>query len=450
MQASVKPDVVLNLAQNQGWISAEQRTAIETILMHTPQVSVLSLLQEQQLITEAELKALQEMLSSSKESVSQSAAEKKTTGDQPETTKTLISTPVGLFSGVVDFLRYAQSIGASDLHLGVSIPPTVRLHGHLMPMIAGADPLRSDQTESLIRSFLSPNQWQKLLQDKTLEFSYEVPEIKGRFRVSIVRQRRGFDAVFRIINTQVRTMDELGLPEHLKTLTDYHNGLILVTGPSGCGKSTTMAALVEQINLSRRDHIITLEDPIEIVFEPKGCHITQREVHSHTESFAKALRAALREDPDVIMVGEMRDLETISLAITAAETGHLVIGTLHTSTAARTLDRVLDVFPPDQQYQIRQMVSESLRGIICQQLIPRADGQGRVLALEILINVPAVASLVRDAKTFMLPGVMQTGKRQGMQLMDDALLNLLRQGLITPEEAFDRAEQKHLFNAYLS
>ncbi|HSP45290.1 MAG TPA: PilT/PilU family type 4a pilus ATPase, partial [Chthoniobacterales bacterium] len=252
----------------------------------------------------------------------------------------------------------------------------------------------------------------------------------------------GIDLVFRIINTKVRTMDELGLPESLKLLTRYQNGLILVTGSVGSGKSTTLAALVEQVNLERREHIITLEYPIEYIFVPKGCHITQREVHTHTRSFSAALRGALREDPDVIMVGEMRDLETISLAITAAETGHLVLGTLHTSNASRTLDRLLDVFPVDQQEQIRIMVSESLRGIISQQLVPRADGQGRVLALETLTNTPAVANVIREAKTYMLPGIIQTGKKQGMQLMDDALMALAERGLISPEEAEARFEQK--------
>jgi twitching motility protein PilT len=264
----------------------------------------------------------------------------------------------------------------------------------------------------------------------------------GRFRASVIRQRLGIDLVFRVIKTQVRTMDELGLPEHLKLLTRYQNGLILVTGSMGSGKSTTLAALVEQVNLERREHIITLEDPTEYIFQPKGCHITQREVHTHTRSFATALRAALREDPDVIMVGEMRDLETISLAITASETGHLVLGTLHTGNASRTLDRVLDVFPIDQQEQIRVMVSESLRGIISQQLIPRANGDGRVLALETLTNTPAVANVIREAKTYMLPGIIQTGKKQGMQLMDDALVDLAQRGEISADEAYARADQK--------
>ena len=243
-------------------------------------------------------------------------------------------------------------------------------------------------------------------------------------------------------------MDDLGLPQSLKQLTQYHNGLVLVTGSVGSGKSTTLAALVDEVNKTRHDHIITLEDPIEYVIQSKGCHVTQREVHTHTKSFGAALRGALREDPDVIMVGEMRDLETISLAITASETGHLVLGTLHTGSAARTLDRVLDVFPIDQREQIRIMVSESLRGIVSQQLIPRKDGQGRALAMEILTNTPAVGNLIREAKTYMLPGVMQTGKKQGMKLMDDSLIELYDSGLISQEEAYTRAEQKALMRQH--
>jgi twitching motility protein PilT len=245
--------------------------------------------------------------------------------------------------------------------------------------------------------------------------------------------------VFRIINTNVRTMADLGLPNSLKPLTQYHNGLVLVTGSVGSGKSTTLAALMNEINHERNDHIITLEDPIEYVFESASCHVNQREVHTHTESFAAALRGALREDPDVIMVGEMRDLETISLAITASETGHLVLGTLHTGSAARTLDRVLDVFPTDQRDQIRIMVSESLRGIVSQQLVPRADGNGRVLAMELLVNTPAVANCIREGKTFMLPGIMQIGKALGMITMDDSLKDLHAAGLVTAEDALFRA-----------
>jgi twitching motility protein PilT len=343
-------------------------------------------------------------------------------------------------SHVDEYLALGQSAGASDVHLGVNAPPIWRLHGTLQPIWPDAPRLTSDQTLVLAERFLSNLQKSQLNERGDADFAYA--NDSGRYRTSVVRQRLGVDLVFRVINTKVRTMDELGLPEHLKLLTRYQNGLILVTGSVGSGKSTTLAALVEQVNIERREHIITLEDPIEYVLEPKGCHITQREVRTHTRSFAAALRGALREDPDVIMVGEMRDLETISLAITAAETGHLVLGTLHTGNGSRTLDRLLDVFPPDQQEQIRIMVSESLRGVISQQLIPRADGKGRVLALEILTNTPAVANVIREAKTYMLPGIIQTGKKQGMQLMDDALVELQSRGLITADEAYARADQK--------
>ena len=343
-------------------------------------------------------------------------------------------------SHVDEYLAVGQRAGASDIHLGANAPPIWRLHGTLQPIWPEAPRLTADQTLALAEGFLSNAQKTQLNTRGAADFAYA--NDLGRYRTSVVRQRLGVDLVFRIINTKVQTMDELGLPEHLKLLTRYQNGLILVTGSVGSGKSTTLAALVEQVNRERREHIITLEDPIEYVLEAKGCHITQREVHTHTRSFAAALRAALREDPDVIMVGEMRDLETISLAITAAETGHLVLGTLHTGNASRTLDRLLDVFPPDQQEQIRIMVSESLRGVISQQLIPRADGKGRVLALEILTNTPAVANVIRESRTYMLPGIIQTGKKQGMQLMDDALVDLAARGSISAEEAYARAEQK--------
>jgi twitching motility protein PilT len=346
----------------------------------------------------------------------------------------------GKLGHVDEYLAVGQQGGASDVHLGVNAPPLWRLHGILQPIWPDAAKLTSDETAALAEGFLTDAQRVRLNERGDADFAYA--NASGRFRSSVVRQRLGIDLVFRIINTKVRTMDELGLPESLKLLTRYQNGLILVTGSVGSGKSTTLAALVEQVNLERREHIITLEDPIEYIFEAKGCHITQREVHTHTRSFSAALRGALREDPDVIMVGEMRDLETISLAITAAETGHLVLGTLHTSNASRTLDRLLDVFPVDQQEQIRIMVSESLRGIISQQLVPRADGKGRVLALETLTNTPAVANVIREAKTYMLPGIIQTGKKQGMQLMDDALAALAKRGLINSEEAEARAEQK--------
>jgi len=349
---------------------------------------------------------------------------------------------------VDDYLSIGQAGGASDIHLGTNAQPSWRLHGSLQPIWPDAPPFTAEQIDKLASGFLSDLNKTQIEERGDTDFAYA--NGSGRFRASVVRQRLGLDLVFRVINTQVKTMDELGLPEHLKLLTGYQNGLILVTGSMGSGKSTTLAALVEQVNLERREHIITLEDPIEYIFTPKSCHITQREVHTHTCSFAAALRGALREDPDVIMVGEMRDLETISLAITASETGHLVLGTLHTGNASRTLDRVLDVFPVDQQEQIRIMVSESLRGIISQQLIPRANGNGRVLALETLTNTPAVANIIREAKTYMLPGIIQTGKKQGMQLMDDALLDLFKRGEIRAEEAYVRSEQKQLMKEQLN
>ena len=348
---------------------------------------------------------------------------------------------------VDDYLEVGQKAGASDVHLAVNAQPRWRLHGRLEPIWPDAPLLTAKQTAALAEAFVPDVYKNELNTQGDSDFAYE--NEFARYRTSVVRQRLGIEIVFRVINSHVRTMDELGLPERLKLLTRYQNGLILATGSVGTGKSTTLAAMVEQINMERRDHIITLEDPIEYILTSKNCHVTQREIFTHSDSFATALRASLREDPDVIMVGEMRDLETISLAITAAETGHLVLATLHTSSAARTLDRLLDVFPSHQQEQIRVMVSESLRGVISHQLIPRADGTGRVLALEILTNTPAVANVIREAKTYMLPGIIQTGKKQGMRLMDDALIELCQRGLISAQEAYARAEQKQMVRQQL-
>jgi len=341
---------------------------------------------------------------------------------------------------VDNYLQIGQKAGASDVHLGVAAPPIWRVHGTLQPMWPDAPVLTSEQTVELAETFMPEAYKDELNTRGDSDFAYQNEH--ARYRVSVVRQRLGVEIVFRVINSYVRTMDDLGLPEQLKLLTRYQNGLILATGSVGTGKSTTLAAMVQQINTERHDHIITLEDPIEYVIHSENCHVSQREVFTHTESFATALRAALREDPDVIMVGEMRDLETISLAITAAETGHLVLATLHTSNASRTLDRLLDVFPPEQQEHVRVMVAESLRGVVSHQLIPRKDGKGRVLALEVLTNTPAVANVIRENKTFMLPGIIQTGKKQGMRLMDDTLIDLYRTSLISAEEAYARAEQK--------
>ncbi|MEM8954342.1 MAG: type IV pilus twitching motility protein PilT [Verrucomicrobiota bacterium] len=353
---------------------------------------------------------------------------------------------VPVLDHIDDYLKLGQEYDCSDIHLAVNAPPTWRRYGVLQPIWPNAKILTAADTERLGRSFLAEAEMKRFTENGDVDFAY-APDF-GRFRASVVQQRLGWDMAFRVINTKLRTMEELGLPPQIKPLTQFQNGLVLVTGPVGCGKSTTLAALIELVNNEREDHIITLEDPIEYVFESKKCHVNQREVHTHTDSFATALRASLREDPDVIMVGEMRDLETISLAITAGETGHLVLGTLHTGNAARTLDRVLDVFPTDQRQQIRIMVSESLRGIITQQLVPRKDGKGRVLAYEILMNTPAVANCIREGKTFMLPGIIQTGGNIGMITMDDCLKEVYNAGLVNQQEILARAEDKSLMEGH--
>lgn len=348
-----------------------------------------------------------------------------------------MSDTVPVLSHVEEYLRLAQEYNVSDVHLAPNAPPKWRRYGLLQPIWDNAEILTPADTERLARGYLPEPELRRLEERGDVDFAY-APAI-GRFRASVVKTRLGWEMVFRVISTQLKTMEELGLPKAIKPLLEYHNGLVLVTGAVGSGKSTTLAALINEINHQRNDHIITLEDPIEYVIESGNCHVNQREVHTHTNSFATALRAALREDPDIIMVGEMRDLETISLAITAAETGHLVLATLHTGSAARTLDRVLDVFPTEQREQIRIMVGESLRGIVSQQLVPRKDGSGRALALELLVNTPAVSATIRDGKTFMLPGIMQTGKNVGMKLMDDSLMDLFSDGVITAEEALSRS-----------
>lgn len=356
-----------------------------------------------------------------------------------------MSETVPVLAHVDDYLSHAQQWDASDVHLAPMVPPKWRRFGVLQPMFENAEIFSPEDTETLARAFLPEPELKRLEERGDVDFAY-APQI-GRFRASVVKTRLGWEMVFRVISTQLRTMDDLGLPDAIKPLLEYHNGLVLVTGAVGSGKSTTLAALINEINRQRNDHIITLEDPIEYVIDSDNCHVNQREIHTHTQSFSHALRAALREDPDIIMVGEMRDLETIQLAITAAETGHLVLATLHTGSAARTLDRILDVFPTEQREQIRIMVGESLRGVISQQLVPRSDGTGRELALELLVNTPAVSAVIRDGKTFMLPGIMQTGKTVGMIMMDDALAHLYKAGRISREEALGRAVDESTLRA---
>jgi len=346
------------------------------------------------------------------------------------------------FTKIDQFLRLARDMGASDIHINAGCPPLVRKDGKLQPL--NRPPFTPEEVEKLLFGTLTEDQRKIVLEKRAFDFCYAVPD-QGRYRTCILKQRNGWDGAFRIVKSEVPKFEELALPESLKRLTEFHQGLVLITGPNGSGKSTTMASLVNLVNETRDEHIITIEDPVEYLFETSRCQVNQREVGTSTKSFPNALRAALREDPDVIMIGELRDKQTVSLAISASETGHLVFGTLHTTSAARTIDRILDVFPPDEQAQIRSMVSESIKGIVCQQLIPRKDGNGRALAMEILFNNAACANLIRERRMFQLPSVMQSGRKQGMILMDDALMKLVKEGVIDGAEAYSAADNKSTF-----
>lgn len=341
-----------------------------------------------------------------------------------------------------ELLAETLRLRASDLHLHSKAEIRLRRHGSLRNAGPVIDP---ERMEALVLPILTPEQRTLFDERMQLDFAYSLPG-SGRFRGNIYRQQRGLDAVFRAIPAQPPSLEDLGLPASLEKVIQFHQGIVLFTGPAGCGKSSTLAAMVRLINEARPDHILTVEDPIEYVHESARCLVNQRQVGPHTESFGRALRAALREDPDVIVIGELRDLETISLALTAAETGHLVLGTLHTSSAVRTIGRLLGVFPPDQQSQIRTMVSESLRAVVSQRLIPRADGNGRVPALEVLINTRAIGNLIREAKTFQIGSAIQTGASLGMVLLDTSLQELVKTGAITLEEARRQAEDPKKFN----
>jgi twitching motility protein PilT len=334
--------------------------------------------------------------------------------------------------------------GGSDLHLSPGNPPMVRASGQLRPLIDQV--LSHEQYRALLYEIMNEDQRRSFETTRDLDFAYEVEALKARFRANIFMGRLGISAVFRIIPTEILTVEQLGLPQTVLDLTELKKGLVLVTGPTGSGKSTTLAAMIDHINRTRNEHILTVEDPIEFVHKTSESLINQREVGIHTESFASALKAALREDPDIILVGEMRDLETIELAITAAETGHLVFGTLHTSSAAKTVDRLVNVFPTTQQEQIRTMLAESLRGVVAQQLLRTVDGK-RCAALEILKVNAAAANLIREGKTFQIPSIIQTGRKEGMQLMDQALQDLLNAEKVTLEEARRFAVNKNQFSS---
>jgi twitching motility protein PilT len=342
------------------------------------------------------------------------------------------------------FRTLVQS-GASDLHLRSGEPPMLRVHGELRRQ--EQPPLSPERLESMLVSIMAAKELDEFREGGDTDWAYEIEGL-ARFRCNAGRDRFGAMGVFRVIPNQIRTADEMGLSREVQNLCYLTKGLVVVTGPTGSGKSTTLAGLVDLINRTRTDHIITIEDPIEFVHPSKKCLVTQRQVGLHTRSFKHALRAALREDPDIILVGEMRDLETVSIAIETAETGHLVFGTLHTTTAASTIDRIIDQFPPDRQAQVRVMLSESLRGVIAQTLCKKIGG-GRVAAREVLLTIPAVSNLIREGKTFQIPSIMQVNRKGGMVTLNDALMELVDAKLVEPKEAYMKSVEKAGFAAGL-
>ncbi len=360
-----------------------------------------------------------------------------------------------MFSAAVDggaaraemeqLLRLTSERGASDLHLRTGEQPILRVDGELVRLEGAV--LEADHLLAMITSLMRPADFSVFKETGDVDWAWDVTGV-ARFRCNAAQERRGPMAVFRVIPSRILTADELGLAPEIQKLCYLTKGLVLVTGPTGSGKSTTLAALVDLINRTRTDHILTIEDPIEFVHPPRKCVVTQREVGQHSQSFKNALRAALREDPDVILVGELRDLETVSIAIETAETGHLVFGTLHTTTAPSTIDRIIDQFPVDRQSQVRVMLAESLKGVIAQVLL-RKIGGGRVAAKEVLLSIPAVSNLIREGKTFQIPSIMQTNRKAGMVTLNDALLELVESKQVEPKEAYLRAVEKSSFAATL-
>jgi twitching motility protein PilT len=338
-------------------------------------------------------------------------------------------------------LTFAVQQGASDCHISAGEPPMVRLHGDLKKLDHPA--LTQDETHALIYDMMSDVQRKNFEEHRECDFSFDLGDI-ARFRVNVFVQGRGLGAVFRTIPTEILPLEKLGMPPILRQICDREKGLVLVTGPTGSGKSTTLAAMIDYLNNTYEGHILTIEDPVEFVHKSKKCLVNQRELGVHTLSFANALRAALREDPDIILVGEMRDLETIQLALTAAETGHLVFATLHTSSAPKTVDRIIDAFPPNQQAQVRAQLSETLEAVLTQTLLKKKTG-GRVAAVEIMMGTTAVRNLIREGKLHQIPGVMQASQKDGMQTMDMALLELANRGLVTKAEAQSRSMNPNLF-----
>lgn len=344
------------------------------------------------------------------------------------------------------FFKLMYDQGASDLHLATGSQPIIRINGE-MERIKYKE-FEHDELKSMLYEIVTDEKIKQFEETGDIDFGYEIPGI-ARFRSNLFMQKWGVSAVFRQIPDEIMTSEDLGLPKVINRLATLPRGLVLVTGPTGSGKSTTLAAIIDYANQIRKDHIITIEDPIEFVHKNKGCLVNQRELGSHTKSFTAALRGALREDPDIILVGEMRDVETISLAMEAASTGHLVFSTLHTNSAAKTVDRIVEVFPVDQQNQARSTLADTLRAVVSQTLFKRTDTKGRIAALEIMIGTPAIRNLVRESKTFQIPSALQTGKKYGMQTLDDAILELLKKRRISPDDAYNKCVEKSKFRQYL-
>jgi twitching motility protein PilT len=345
----------------------------------------------------------------------------------------------GSTTAIDRLLARLVDVKGSDLHISTNSVPIMRIDGE-MKHVPGYDVFKAEDVQRLLMPIVPPRNREEFEGTHDTDFAYELPG-KARFRANLFVDLRGMGAVMRVIPSKILTVEDLNLPKELLSLCHLPKGLVLVTGPTGSGKSTTLAALVDYINRTREDHIITIEDPVEFVHTNKKCLVNQRQVGEHTDSFKRALRAALREDPDIVLLGEMRDLETIAIALETAETGHLVFGTLHTSSAPSTIDRIIDQYPPAQQEQIRVMLANSLKGVIAQMLC-RKIGGGRVAALEVMFGVPAIANLIRESKVFQIPSIMQTGRKQGMCLMNDSLFKLAKDGIVTPEEALAKANDK--------
>ena len=345
------------------------------------------------------------------------------------------------------FFKLMNEQGASDLHLISGSQPILRVHGDMERVKYKA--LENDELKAMLYEIAPENKIKVFEETGDVDFAYEIPNL-ARYRANYFQQKWGVGAVFREIPSTILTAEQLGLPKVIAKLSMLHKGMVLVTGPTGSGKSTTLAAMMDYVNRNKKSHIITVEDPVEFVHKSQSCIVNHREVGVHTKGFKSALRGALREDPDIILVGEMRDLETIELALEAASTGHLVFGTLHTQSAAKTVDRIIDVFPAHQQSQIRTTLSESLKGVVAQNLFKRIDKKGRMAVLEVLVVTPAVSNLIREGKTFQIPSAIQTGKKYGMQSLDDAILIALEAKKVSPEDAYDKAIVKERFVQFLS